>query len=518
MLAGGTLSYDGNAVELQPGFHVSLVQLTLQEALSSLSVVVPRVARGQAEPKGSIWFRATSGTLQLVHGVLVLLQRSPDAHVPFRDIATMSAEIHTRNQVAASSASDSNTYGPICRKLLQFAPVVVWVAPGRGTIVLAKPTTAQDLRTLAAVAAMWADVQQQQQQQQVSDSIVQQVQLSRTLISTYQDRQILDFAVLRLLRGNKSAAARVLGVQRRTLAHHSEHVLEALEDGLEPLAGEVLHDVQQEAEKWAGKAATLQQEIKAAVDAGLAVSVVQRLQHALECAQRKVAARRPTTEHEQRQYVGLLCTKMKLLRSQHPKLQTAARGHRPSVLSRYPNLKQDVEAVAQQMGGRSSRRRDSVTIVLSKCSYEALSSYLSDPVRMGSKGPIDVSASTLKKLAREGQLDLKGGKVAKIELPTESEQPNAWMLNKVAKELILFIVQNAGEHNATELLHPCSHCTHSRIWHIAVGFFHPQGILCTAANVIATNSSIMPLSHYSKLSFVLSDLQQLQHVSLRCAD
>lgn len=91
-----------------------------------------------------------------------------------------------------------------------------------------------------------------------------------------------------------------------------------------------------------------------------------------------------------------------------------------------------IEAAAQSLHGRTSKRRDSTTIWFSaKATWPTLARLQQDEAFMADLGStVDNSASSLKILWRQGKLNISARKIAKIELPTAVEQPNAHMLNR----------------------------------------------------------------------------------------
>jgi len=144
-----------------------------------------------------------------------------------------------------------------------------------------------------------------------------------------------------------------------------------------------------------------------------------------------------------------------------PVLWNKLRGHNPGAVVKYPDFVQRVEAVVQELQARTSKRRDSTTIIFTaKSCWAALAKLLADPERMSSVGgPVEVSASGLKNLARAKVLNLSARKVAKIELPTPVEQPNSHMLNRAVKDIERWAQGNAGmQSKATEIVVQNNYC------------------------------------------------------------
>lgn len=116
------------------------------------------------------------------------------------------------------------------------------------------------------------------------------------------------------------------------------------------------------------------------------------------------------------------------------------------------------------MHGRTSKSRDSTTIYFyAKATWPTLVRLLQDADFMADQGgTINISASGLKNLKRQGKLNLSARKIAKIELPNAVEQPNAHMLNRALRDLWRWCIKNAGA-----CLQKCvmAACTG---WHVAM--------------------------------------------------
>lgn len=98
------------------------------------------------------------------------------------------------------------------------------------------------------------------------------------------------------------------------------------------------------------------------------------------------------------------------------------------------------------MHGRTSKGRDTTTIYFTaKATWPTLAQLLqSEAVMADHGGTIDISVSGLKNLKRQGKLNISARKIAKIELPTAVEQPNAHMLNRALRDMWRWCIKNAG--------------------------------------------------------------------------
>jgi hypothetical protein len=114
------------------------------------------------------------------------------------------------------------------------------------------------------------------------------------------------------------------------------------------------------------------------------------------------------------------------------------RGHQERLMARFPDLGPFVMALVTQMGGRATERRDTDLICI-KSTYSVIASIVS--ARFG----VCISARWLCKHSRkharrkglQDSLDISTRCIQRTLLPTESEQPNAWMLNHSMRALLL---------------------------------------------------------------------------------
>ena len=142
-----------------------------------------------------------------------------------------------------------------------------------------------------------------------------------------------------------------------------------------------------------------------------------------------------------------------------PALANAVRGHMTPIEVSRPDFKVAVEHIATELNGRADPKRASMAIHLGKSTYSTIASMLQNPEVMDAIGsqPIHAHRSTIckhrataranrKRSANDdpGVLNISARKCAKLLMPTEIEQPNGHLMNRVTKELRIWCTANAA--------------------------------------------------------------------------
>ena len=126
-------------------------------------------------------------------------------------------------------------------------------------------------------------------------------------------------------------------------------------------------------------------------------------------------------------------------------LRHEPRGHNMDILKRVPGLKLYIETLVSELGGRANERRDSPLVHI-KSTYGALAAYASRHfnTRISRRAVNNAIAKMRRRQGKSLRLDISTRVVAREGLPTEEEQPNAYMLNKALKDTTRFCIANAG--------------------------------------------------------------------------
>jgi hypothetical protein len=126
-------------------------------------------------------------------------------------------------------------------------------------------------------------------------------------------------------------------------------------------------------------------------------------------------------------------------------LRHEPRGHNMDILKRVPGLKLYIETLVSELGGRANERRDSPLVHI-KSTYGALAAYASRHFnsRISRRAVNNAIAKMRRRQGKSLRLDISTRVVAREGLPTEEEQPNAYMLNKALKDITRFCIANAG--------------------------------------------------------------------------
>ena len=123
------------------------------------------------------------------------------------------------------------------------------------------------------------------------------------------------------------------------------------------------------------------------------------------------------------------------------------RGHPQPYLLVYSDLKERVGALSALTSARADPRRRSLELqLIGKVTYDWIAKQLGSQ-QLGGE-PISVSASWLKKHRKE--VAITATKIAKIDLPTEQEQPNGRYMNRFAKDILVWVVRNSQLANGLE--------------------------------------------------------------------
>ena len=123
------------------------------------------------------------------------------------------------------------------------------------------------------------------------------------------------------------------------------------------------------------------------------------------------------------------------------------RGHPQPYLLVYSDLKERVGALSALTSARADPRRRSLELqLIGKVTYDWIAKQLGSQ-QLGGE-PISVSASWLIKHRKE--LAITATKIAKIDLPTEQEQPNGRYMNRFAKDILIWVVRNSQLVNGLE--------------------------------------------------------------------
>ena len=123
------------------------------------------------------------------------------------------------------------------------------------------------------------------------------------------------------------------------------------------------------------------------------------------------------------------------------------RGHPKPYLVVYTDLKERIAALSALTGARADPRRRSLELqLIDKVTYEWIAKQLGSK-QLGGE-PIFVSASWLKKHRRA--VAITATKIAKIDLPSEIEQPNGRYMNRFSKDVLVWAVRNSQVVNGFE--------------------------------------------------------------------
>ncbi|KAF6261879.1 hypothetical protein COO60DRAFT_712760 [Scenedesmus sp. NREL 46B-D3] len=297
----------------------------------------------------------------------------------------------------------------LVKRLQQHAPVVAWSVSFHGRVVLQRPVEAPALQAMAAMAALTAAAVATLQERYTSAAEGLHYSELVKMCPDQQPRRIINFAVQQLLL-TRRAAARVTGVHPAILAAHQRQV-EVAFDQLAGVHAAVQQEMQQEVEKLSKRQAELQQELQEAGDAGYHADSVAVLQRQLAATNSKLVAR--SAEADPVRYKALLQLKLKQHVCHIPALRNQLRGHNPSAEVQNPDFVPRVEAAAQHLSGRTSKRRDSTAIIFSheKSTWRQLAKLVGDPEFMaGQGGAINISHSALKTLTKMKVLQLSARK------------------------------------------------------------------------------------------------------------
>jgi hypothetical protein len=177
-------------------------------------------------------------------------------------------------------------------------------------------------------------------------------------------------------------------------------------------------------------------------------------EHLAVIAERKVLCATKGTVEYKAQFRRLFA--MRVCNS--PALANAVRGHMPPIEVSRPDFKKAVEHIASESNGRADPKRASMTIYLGKSTYSTIATMLQSSEVMETVGsqPMQVHRSTIckhrvaarinwkRKRDDLGVLDISARKCAKLLMPTESEQPNGHLMNRMTKELRSWSTGNAA--------------------------------------------------------------------------
>ena len=123
------------------------------------------------------------------------------------------------------------------------------------------------------------------------------------------------------------------------------------------------------------------------------------------------------------------------------------RGHPKPYLVVYTDLNERIAALSALTGARADPRRRSLELqLIDKVTYEWIAKQLGSK-QLGGE-PIFVSASWLKKYRRA--VAITATKIAKIDLPSEIEQPNGRYMNRFSKDVLVWAVRNSQVVNGFE--------------------------------------------------------------------
>jgi hypothetical protein len=121
------------------------------------------------------------------------------------------------------------------------------------------------------------------------------------------------------------------------------------------------------------------------------------------------------------------------------------RGHNPRLLERFPGLVAFVTALVTQMGGRATERRDNDQIHI-KSTYDVIAAIASSRfgVRITRRWVNKYSGKHARRRGEAEYFPISTRVVKRTLLPTELEQPCAWLLNHAMRSLLMCAYLNVS--------------------------------------------------------------------------
>jgi hypothetical protein len=327
------------------------------------------------------------------------------------------------------------------RQLLAYSPLSATVVSPTAdkkddyTVLLPRPQNASVLQALI----------RQLQESVASESVKRRSRVAslplgdlQILSGSTQTKKVLNSAVAHLV-GIKSLATNNAGVSRATIRNHVQQTDKALQE-LPALLEKVATALETEREMF-------QKRYTAALEAAEHCDQIGKVRAADDFQKAAMIAVRKAEIRNVVEGAWAQKLRRELLKevSNLPALQHLPRGHMTAIEVKYPNFKPAIETVFQDLSARADSRRYCVKIQIGKGTWSEVCRRIADGERMESLGgAIHASVSTLKKnkarpersrqpkaASSAGALDVSKRVVAKILMPTELEQPNGYIANKV---------------------------------------------------------------------------------------